>query len=118
MLKNAETVFFLLATVAALALPAVPAVQEALTADYSTVEAALPFDLMERIEIVLRPRHQPPAGRHGSLRTCPSCAAGAPPPAAFSVRCFPSPSSLPPVNRQPDAIGARSRQNRGLALTK
>jgi hypothetical protein len=42
MLKNAETIFFLLATVAALALPAVPAVQEALTADYATVEAALP----------------------------------------------------------------------------
>ncbi len=42
MLKNAETIFFMLATVAALALPAVPAVQEALTADYATVEAALP----------------------------------------------------------------------------
>lgn len=42
MLKNAETIFFLLATLAALALPAVPAVQEALTSDYATVEAALP----------------------------------------------------------------------------
>lgn len=51
MMKHAETVFFFLATVAALALPAVPAVQEALTADYATVEAALPVILMERIEI-------------------------------------------------------------------
>ena len=51
MLKNAETVFFLLATITALALPAVPALQEALTADYATVEAALPA-LMERIVIV------------------------------------------------------------------
>ena len=42
MLRNAETIFFLLATLAALALPAVPAFQEALTADYATVEAALP----------------------------------------------------------------------------
>lgn len=52
MLKNAETVFYLLATVAALALPAVPAVQEALTADYATVEAALPTSIMERVVIV------------------------------------------------------------------
>ncbi|HEX5638623.1 MAG TPA: hypothetical protein VFX81_02375 [Burkholderiaceae bacterium] len=52
MLKNAETVFFLLATLAALALPAVPAVQEALTADYATVEAALPTRIMERVVIV------------------------------------------------------------------
>lgn len=52
MLKNAETVFFLLATLAALALPAVPAVQEALTADYATVEAALPTLIMERVVIV------------------------------------------------------------------
>jgi hypothetical protein len=52
MTRNAETVFFLLATVAALALPAVPAVQEALTADYATVEAALPSVMMEHIVIV------------------------------------------------------------------
>ena len=52
MLKNAETLFFLLATVAALALPAVPAVQEALTADYATVEAAVPTLIMERVVIV------------------------------------------------------------------
>ena len=60
MLRNAETVFFLLATVAALALPAVPAVQEALTADYATVEAALPVILMERVEIVGAPAHSSP----------------------------------------------------------
>jgi hypothetical protein len=48
MLKYAETGFFLLATVTALALPAVPALQEALTADYATVEAALPA-VMEHI---------------------------------------------------------------------
>lgn len=52
MLKNAETVFFLLATVAALALPAVPAVQEALTADYATVEAALPTWIMDHVVIM------------------------------------------------------------------
>lgn len=55
MLKNAETVFFLLATIAALALPAVPAVQEALTADYATVEAALPTWIMERVIVVPDP---------------------------------------------------------------
>ena len=60
MLKHAETVFFLLATVAALALPAVPAVQEALTADYATVEAALPVILMERVEIVAAPANRSP----------------------------------------------------------
>jgi hypothetical protein len=60
MLRNAETVFFLLATVAALALPAVPAVQEALTADYATVEAALPVILMERVEIVAAPANRSP----------------------------------------------------------
>ena len=60
MLRNAETVFFLLATVAALALPAVPAVQEALTADYATVEAALPVILMERVEIVAAPANRLP----------------------------------------------------------
>jgi hypothetical protein len=59
MLKHAETVFFLLATVAALALPAVPAVQEALTADYATVEAALPVILMEHVEIVAAPASRP-----------------------------------------------------------
>lgn len=52
MLKNAETTFFLLATIAALALPAVPAVQEALTADYAKVEAALPTWILERAVIV------------------------------------------------------------------
>ena len=52
MLKNAETVFFLLATVAALALPAVPAVQEALTADHVTVQAALPRSTMKSAVIV------------------------------------------------------------------
>ena len=52
MLKNAESVFFLLATVAALALPAVPAVQEALLADYATVEAAVPALILEQIVIV------------------------------------------------------------------
>ena len=60
MLKHAETVFFLFATVAALALPAVPAVQEVLTADYATVEAALPTLLMERVEIVAVPANQSP----------------------------------------------------------
>jgi hypothetical protein len=60
MLKHAETVFFLLATVAALALPAVPAVQEALAADYAAVEAALPVILMERVEIVAAPAHPSP----------------------------------------------------------
>ena len=60
LLKHAETAFFLLATVAALALPAVPAVQEALTADYATVEAALPAIIMERVEIVAeRPNPSP-----------------------------------------------------------
>jgi hypothetical protein len=54
MMKNAESVFFLLATVAALALPAVPALQEALTADYATVEAAAPTVVMERV-IVMAP---------------------------------------------------------------
>jgi hypothetical protein len=52
MLKNAETTFFLLATIAALVLPAVPAVQEALTADYAKVEASLPTWIMERVVIV------------------------------------------------------------------
>lgn len=52
MLRNAESVFFLLATVAALALPAVPAVQEALLADYATVEAAVPALIMEQVAIV------------------------------------------------------------------
>lgn len=60
MMKHAETVFFLLATVAALALPALPAVQEALTRDYATVEAALPVILMERVEIVAAPVHPSP----------------------------------------------------------
>ena len=60
MLKNAETVFFLLATVAALALPAVPAMQEALRADHAIVEAALPVIRMERIEIVAAPAHPSP----------------------------------------------------------
>jgi hypothetical protein len=60
MMKHAETVFFLLATVAALALPAVPAVQEALAADYATVEAALPVILMEHVEIVATPTGQSP----------------------------------------------------------
>lgn len=59
MLKNAETVFFLLATVAALALPAVPAVQEALTADYAMVEAARPTLIMERI-VIVAPDNDPP----------------------------------------------------------
>lgn len=52
MLRNAESIFFLLATVAALALPAVPAVQEALLADYATVEAAVPALIMEQVVIV------------------------------------------------------------------
>ena len=60
MMKHAETVFFLFATVAALALPAVPAVQEALTRDYATVEAALPVILMERVEIVAAPATRSP----------------------------------------------------------
>ncbi|MGE5161701.1 MAG: hypothetical protein ACM3O5_09355 [Betaproteobacteria bacterium] len=60
MTKHAETFFFLLATVAALALPAVPAVQEALNRDYVTVEAALPVILMERVEIVASPAHPSP----------------------------------------------------------
>lgn len=60
MMKHAETVLFLLATVAALALPALPPVQEALARDYVTVEAALPVILMERIEIVAAPVHPSP----------------------------------------------------------
>lgn len=52
MTRNAETFFFLFATLAALLLPAIPAMQEALTADYATVEAALPSVTMERIVIV------------------------------------------------------------------
>jgi hypothetical protein len=60
MLKHAETVFFLLATVAALALPAVPAVQEVLATDYATVEAALPVIVMERVEVVAAPAHPSP----------------------------------------------------------
>lgn len=60
MMKHAETVFFLLATVAALVLPAVPAVQEALARDYATVEAALPVILMERVEIVAARAHPSP----------------------------------------------------------
>ena len=59
MLKNAETILFLLATVAALALPAVPAVQEALTADYAKVEAALPTWIMKRI-VIVAPDIEPP----------------------------------------------------------
>jgi hypothetical protein len=55
MTKHAETTFFLLATVAALILPALPVVQEALTADYALVEAALPTILMERVEILAAP---------------------------------------------------------------
>jgi len=55
MMKHAETVFFLLATVAALALPALPAVQEVLARDQATVEAALPVILTERVEIVAAP---------------------------------------------------------------
>jgi len=60
MLKHAETVFFLLATVAALALPAVPAVQEALAADHAIVEAALPVIRMERVDVVATPAHPSP----------------------------------------------------------
>lgn len=54
MLKNAESILFLLATLVALALPAVPAVQEALTADYAKVEAALPTWIKERANVVAR----------------------------------------------------------------
>jgi hypothetical protein len=60
MLKHAETVFFLLATVAALALPAVPALQEALATDQAIVEAALPVIVMERVEVVAAPAHPSP----------------------------------------------------------
>jgi hypothetical protein len=60
MLKHAETFFFLLATVAALALPAVPAVQEALMRDYVIVETALPVILLEHVEIVAAPAHPSP----------------------------------------------------------
>lgn len=60
MLKHAETVFFLFATVAALALPAVPAVQEVLATDYATVEAALPTIIMERVEIVAQSANPSP----------------------------------------------------------
>lgn len=55
MLKHAESILFLSATLVALALPAVPAVQEALTADYATVEAALPTIVMERVVILAAP---------------------------------------------------------------
>ena len=51
MTKHAETVFFLLATVAALALPAVPALQEALATVAATVEAAAPVVVMERVVV-------------------------------------------------------------------
>ena len=60
MLKHAETVFFLLATVAALALPAVPALQEALATDHAIVEAALPVIVMERVDIVAAPAQPSP----------------------------------------------------------
>lgn len=49
MSKNAETIFFFLATVAALALPAVPALQETFTTGENTLEAALPAATMERV---------------------------------------------------------------------
>ena len=47
----------LLAAVAALALPAVPALQEALATDAATVEAAVPVVVMERV--VVRAPAQP-----------------------------------------------------------
>lgn len=55
MSKNAETAFFLLATVAALALPAVPALQEAFTTGENTLEAAAPTVTMERV-VITAPR--------------------------------------------------------------
>jgi hypothetical protein len=55
MLKNAESIFFLLATVAALALPAVPFVQEALYIDESLLEAAAPVVTMEPVIVRAEP---------------------------------------------------------------
>jgi hypothetical protein len=59
MLKNAETIFFFLATVAALALPAVPMVQEAMSTDEAMLEAAAPTMIMERV-VVRAPRGEGP----------------------------------------------------------
>ena len=50
MLKNIETVFFFLATVVALALPAVPVLQETFTTGENTL-VALPTVTMERVVI-------------------------------------------------------------------
>ena len=58
-MKRAESIFFLLATVAALALPAVPAVQEALTADYATVEAAAPAVARQLVAAATRAADSP-----------------------------------------------------------
>lgn len=58
MLKHFETVFFFLATVAALALPAVPALQETFTTGENTLQAALPTVTMERV-IVTAPTDLP-----------------------------------------------------------
>lgn len=66
MTKHAETVFFLLATVAALALPAVPALQEALATDDATVEAAAPVVVMERV--VVRAPAQPSPWQVAAVR--------------------------------------------------
>lgn len=51
MLQNIETALFFLATVVALALPAVPVLQETFTTGENTLEAALPTVTMERIVI-------------------------------------------------------------------
>lgn len=59
MTKYAETIFFFLATVAALALPALPALQEAGTTGENTLEAALPSVTMERV-VVLAPQARSP----------------------------------------------------------
>lgn len=59
MLKNTETAFFFLATVAALALPAVPALQEAFTTGENTLEASAPSVIMERV-VITAPRQPSP----------------------------------------------------------
>ncbi len=69
MMKHAESFFFLLATVVALVLPAVPALQEALTADYTTVDASAPSATTKRTianAAVDRPSSQVTAVRRAS----------------------------------------------------
>jgi hypothetical protein len=51
MLRNSETVLFFIATVAALALPAVPALQELRAGEAPATQATAPMVIMPRIVI-------------------------------------------------------------------